>query len=99
MIKHITIHYFSGLLIMPEARNSEIHYRVGVGFCKIARYSGTLLLDYLTEHLVCELLALIVAYHRYLYLLLASEILVVVHLARHEGIDAGAHGVVEKERS
>ncbi len=39
------------------------------------------------------------AYHRYLYLLLASEILMVVHLARHEGINAGIHCVVKKERT
>ena len=63
----------------------------------MAGHSRALALDDVAEDLGGELLALVVADDTDLNLLVVAEILVVVHLAGHEGIGTGCDGVGQEE--
>ena len=75
----------------------KIHYRIGTRLGYEALHPLTLTLNNIAENLARKLFALLVAYHGYLYLLFASEVLMIVHLASKESIGTSLHSLVQQE--
>ena len=74
-------------------------YRIGIQLRDVALQFRAISLKDLLQQLTGELFALIVSDDGNLDFLLMAEILVITHLARHEGIGSAADGFTKTERS
>ena len=75
----------------------NVHNRIGHCLCQIAFHARAVLFNDFPEHLVSELLTLIMPNDSNLYFLLMVEVFMIVHLACDKRIGTGCNRIAQHE--